>query len=54
MPGLSVRWDAQHGTALLLARSSANLTPGSAEGSGGLQAWLVSFAWHSTQAGAAS
>ena len=40
--GLSARWDARHGHALVLARPSTGGAVGTAA-SGPLQAWLVSF-----------
>jgi hypothetical protein len=42
--GLSVRWDALHGNALLVAHASDGGTPGASAGGDPLQAWLVSFA----------
>ena len=41
--GLSARWDARHGTALLLARASSESRTSGAGAGGPLQAWLVSF-----------
>jgi PEGA domain len=43
MTGLSARWDARHGSALLLARAPGGGTSAAAAGGGPLQAWLVSF-----------
>ncbi|HEX9373648.1 MAG TPA: hypothetical protein VF897_21720, partial [Roseiflexaceae bacterium] len=40
---LSARWDARHGSALLLARAPGGGTSGARAGGGPLQAWLVSF-----------
>ena len=41
--GLAARWDPAHGSALLLGRSPG-VTSAGGDGSGALQAWLVSFA----------
>ena len=41
--GLSARWDARHGSALLLARAPGGGTSAARAGRGPLQAWLVSF-----------
>ncbi len=40
---LSARWDARHGSALLLARAPDSGSSGARAGGGPLQAWLVSF-----------
>jgi hypothetical protein len=40
---LSVRWDARHGNALLLAHAADSGSSGLSPSSGPLQAWLVSF-----------
>jgi len=51
--GLSVRWDARHGYALLLAHAPDGGTVAASAGGGPLQAWLVSFVAASTQPGPA-
>ncbi|MDQ6673823.1 MAG: PEGA domain-containing protein [Chloroflexota bacterium] len=51
--GLSARWDARHGFALLLAHVSADGTFGASAGRSPLQAWLVSFVSASAQPGPA-
>jgi hypothetical protein len=51
--GLSVRWDARHGYALLLAHSPHGGTVAASAGGGPLRAWLVSFVTTSAQPGAA-
>lgn len=52
-PGLSARWDARHGYALILAHAAAGGTFEPTIGGGPLQAWLVSFVAPSLTTGAA-
>jgi hypothetical protein len=50
--GLSARWDARHGFALLLAHAPGGGSSEASAGDGPLQAWLVSFVSASAQPGA--
>jgi hypothetical protein len=51
--GLSVRWDARHGYALLLAHAPNSGSSAASAGGDPLQAWLVSFVSASAQPGPA-
>jgi hypothetical protein len=51
--GLSVRWDARHGDALLLAHAPGGGPSAASAGGGPVQAWLVSFVSASAQPGPA-
>jgi hypothetical protein len=51
--GLSVRWDARHGSALLLAHAPDGGSSAAGAGGGPLQAWLVSFISPNAQPGLA-